>query len=133
MLDQPQIVEANQQLAAVIRFTIPRKDIRMVMGPGIAELVGAVTAQGIGPAGPAFSHHLRLDPDIFDFEVGVPVRTVHRGPYEGLAEAWEEFNRWIAAQGLRPAPNLWECYVAGPESSKDPAAWRTELNRPVSK
>jgi hypothetical protein len=26
---------------------------------------------------------------------------------------------------------LWECYLSGPESSTDPAAWSTELNRPL--
>jgi effector-binding domain-containing protein len=93
-----------------------------------------------------------MDPDIFDFEVGVPVaapisvagrvkpghlpaatvaRTVYHGGYEGLASAWGEFMAWITAEGHMPAPNLWECYVAGPESSPDPANWRTELNRPL--
>jgi hypothetical protein len=35
----------------------------------------------------------------------------------------------IEGAGHKPAANLWECYVAGPESSSDPATWRTELNR----
>jgi hypothetical protein len=35
----------------------------------------------------------------------------------------------IAAQGRTPAPNLWERYIAGPESNPDPATFRTELNR----
>src|SRR5580765_6261681 len=73
MLDTPQITQTNAQLTAIIRLTIPREEIRNVMGPGIGELMAAVAAQGIGPAGPVFSHHLRMDPDIFDFEVGVPV------------------------------------------------------------
>ena len=51
--------------------------------------------------------------------------------YESLGEAWGEFNEWIAAHGHRPGPDLWECYITGPESSPDPAAWRTELNRPL--
>ena len=58
-------------------------------------------------------------------------RTVYHGPYEGLGDAWSEFEAWTAAEGLRAAPNLWECYVAGPESSPDPAKYRTELNRPL--
>jgi len=29
--------------------------------------------------------------------------------------------------------DLWEVYVAGPESGPDPATWRTELNRPLSR
>jgi effector-binding domain-containing protein len=152
MLDTPQITQTADQFTAFIRLTIPRKEIRNVMGPGIGELMAAVAAQGIAPAGPLFSHHLRMDPDIFDFEISVPVtspvaavgrvkpgkwpvtkvaRTVYRGDYEGLSKAWGEFNDWIAAHGHRPGPDLWECYVTGPESSPDPGAWRTELTRPL--
>ena len=114
--------------------------------------MATVAAQGIATAGPWFTHHLRMDPGIFDFEICVPVtapvaatgrvspgqlpaakvaRTVYRGPYEGLGAAWGEFNAWIAAKGFTPGPDLWEIYVAGPESSPDPSAWRTELNRPL--
>jgi effector-binding domain-containing protein len=152
MLDTPQITQTAVQQAAIIRLTIPRKEIRNVMGPGITELMAAVAAQGIAPAGPIFSHHLKMDPAVFDFEIGVPVsapiaaagrvkpgqlpaakvaRTIFRGDYEGLGAAWGEFNAWIAAKGHTPGPDLWECYVAGPESSPDPANWRTELNRPL--
>jgi len=152
MLDKPQIVRTEALPAAVIRLTIPRAEIQRVMGPAIAEVMGAVAAQGVAPAGPVFSHHLKMDPDTFDFEVGVPVtapvfetgrvrasklpaatvaRTVYRGPYEGLGSAWGEFEKWIASEGHRPAADLWECYIAGPESSADPATWRTELNRPL--
>src|SRR4029453_15176133 len=104
MLDRPQIVQTEGQSTAVIRLTIPRAEIQTVMGPAIAEVMAAVTAQGLAPAGPVFSHHLRMDPDTFDFEVGVPVkapvsatgrvnasqlpaatvrRTVYHAPYEG--------------------------------------------------
>ncbi len=152
MLDQPQIVQTTTRRTAVIRLTIPRNEIQRVMGPGINELMTTIAAQGIAPVGPVFSHHLRMDPDTFDFELGVPVaapisavgrvepgelpaatvaRTIYGGPYEGLGAAWGEFIAWIAAEGHQPAPDLWECYVAGPESSADPATWRTELNRPL--
>jgi effector-binding domain-containing protein len=93
-----------------------------------------------------------MDPEIFDFEIGVPLkapisaagrvqpnqlpaatvaRTVYHGDYEGLGSAWAEFNDWILSQGYTPAPDLWECYVAGPEANPDPATWRTELSRPL--
>jgi effector-binding domain-containing protein len=153
MIDTPQITQSADQLTAIIRLTVPRAEIRNVMGPGIRELMATVAAQGIGPAGPWFTRHLRMDPEIFDFEISVPVtapvvaagrvkpsqlpaakvaRTVYRGPYEGLADAWGEFNAWIAANGHKPAENLWECYVAGPEKDPDPSTWRTELNRPLT-
>src|SRR5262245_9064625 len=129
MLDTPQIVQTAAQQAAVVRLTIPRAEIRNVMGPGIGELMAAIAAQGIAPAGPWFSHHLRMDPDVFDFEIGVPLtapvtpagrvqpgqlpaatvaRTVYHGDYEGLGPAWGEFAGWIAANGYMPAADLWE-------------------------
>jgi effector-binding domain-containing protein len=153
MLDTPEITQTEPQMTAIIRLTIPREEIQNVMGPGIGEVMAAIGAQGIAPAGPLFSHHLRMDPDVFDFEVGVPVtapvaavgrvkpghlpaakvaRTVYHGPYEGLGAAWGEFDAWIEANGHTPGEDLWECYVAGPESGPDPATWRTELNRPLT-
>ena len=154
MLDKPQIAQTAEQPTAIIRFTIPRNEIQNVMGPGYQELMATVAAQGIAPAGPWFTHHLRMDPETFDFELGVPVsapisaagrvkagqlpaatvaRTVYYGAYEGLGGAWAEFDAWIAAEGHTPGPNLWEHYLAGPESNPDPASWRTELNRPLAR
>jgi effector-binding domain-containing protein len=152
MLETPHLTQAEEQPAAVIHFTIPRSEIQAVMGPGFQELIATVTAQGIGPAGAFFSHHFTMYPDKFDFELGVPVnrpvapsgrvkpgirpgglvaRTVYRGKYEGLHAAWEEFMEWIKAGGHGRATDLWEVYVKGPESSPDPANWRTELNQPL--
>ncbi len=75
------------------------------MGPDIGEAIAAVKAQGNGPAGPLFAHHLKMTPEAFDFAICVPVsapvravgrvkpgqrpavkvvRTVYHGPYEGL-------------------------------------------------
>jgi effector-binding domain-containing protein len=152
MIEPPRIVQSAAQRTAVIRLTIPRDQIQSVMGPSIGEVMAAVAAQGISPTGPVFSYHLRMDPNVFDFEVGVPVaepvspagrvkpgqlpatrvaQTVYHGPYEGLGAAWGQFSAWIAANGYTPGPDLWECYVAGPESGSDSAKWRTELNRPL--
>jgi effector-binding domain-containing protein len=152
MLDTPQIVRTEVRHAAVIRLTIPRAEIQRVMGPAIQEVLETVAAQGQAPTGPVYSYHYRMDPEVFDFDVGVPVarpitpsgrvtpgtlraatvaRTVYRGPYEGLGAAWGAFNAWITRQGHAPGPDLWECYAAGPESGPDPAHWRTELHRPL--
>ena len=152
MLDEPQILRTDARETAIIRFQIPKDQIQKVMGPGMAELREAVAAQGIA-AGPIFSHHFRIDPAVWDFEIGVQVskpvtpvgrvepgrlpattvaRTVYHGNYDGLGSAWGEFDAWVAANGHTPGPDLWECYVVGPEASPDPANWRTQLNRPLS-
>jgi effector-binding domain-containing protein len=152
MLDTPQITTSAPQLMAFIHLTIPRDQIQDVMGPGLMEVHQAISAQEIGPAGPWFTHHLKMDPAIFDFEICVPVnkpiksagrvqpgefparrvaRTVYHGPYEGLGSAWGEFEAWITANGHKPAADLWEVYLAGPEVGPDASKWRTELNRPL--
>ncbi|MFN8475271.1 MAG: GyrI-like domain-containing protein [Anaerolineae bacterium] len=153
MIEQPQIVQTSARPTAVIHVTVPREQIREVMGPTRGELMAALAAQGIATAGPWFTHHLRIDPAVFDFELGVPVatpvtaagrmapgeipaeamaRTVLYGGYEGLGAAWEEFDTWIVAQGYIPADDVWECYLVGPESNSDAAEWRTELRRGIT-
>jgi effector-binding domain-containing protein len=152
MLDEPTIVQTDAQKAAVIHLTIPRNRIQEVMGPGYNELMATLKEQGITPTGPWFSHHLRMDPAVFDFEIGVPVaadvrptgrvkpgqlpatkvaRTTYRGGYEGLGPAWGEFEAWLNKSGHHAAPDLWEVYAAGPETGPDSSNYRTELNRPL--
>ncbi|MGD9647742.1 MAG: GyrI-like domain-containing protein [Pirellulales bacterium] len=152
MIDTPTIADSPARETATIHLTIARAEIQQVMGPAIGEVMAAVAGQAIAPTGPVFSHHFKMSPDVFDFEVGVPVsapieptgrvqpsklpaakvaRTIYHGPYEGLGTAWGEFCEWLAANGHTSAGNLWEFYVKGPESSGNPADWQTELVQPL--
>jgi effector-binding domain-containing protein len=152
MIDEPKVVHADAQRTAVIHLTIPREKIQAEMGPGYNELMSTLKSQGITPTGPWFSHHLRMDPSLFDFEIGVPVsaevrpsgrvkpghlpattvaRTTYRGGYDGLGPAWGEFDQWLSKNGHAPASDLWEVYTAGPETGNDASLYRTELNRPL--
>ena len=152
MLDEPTILQTSAQKAAVIHLTIPRNQIQEAMGPGYNELMSTLQEQGITPTGPWFSHHFRMDPAVFDFEIGVPVsadvkpagrvkagqlpatkvaRTTYRGGYEGLGPAWGEFEAWLKENGHTGAPDLWEVYTAGPETGPDASNYQTQLNRPL--
>ena len=152
MIETPAIVQTAEQHAAVVHVTVRRGEIEKAMGPAIQEVVIAIASQGMAPAGAFFAHHLRLDAKMFDFEAGFPIhgvieptgrvyagtlpaarvaRTHYVGPYDGLFNAWAEFNAWMKAEGLMPASDLWECYLVGPESGKPPTAYRTQLNRPL--
>jgi effector-binding domain-containing protein len=152
MLDTPQIIQTTAQTAAVIHLTVPRSDMMKVFGPAAGELMAALAAQEMKPEGAIFAHHLKMSAGNFDFELGVRVstpvkatgrvkpgelpaakvvRTVYSGPYEGLPAAWGEFTKWIKANGHEQADELWELYSVGPQSTPDPAGWRTELNRPL--
>jgi len=144
MLDTPWITEVPAQLSAAIHLTISRDEIRRVIDPALHELIDAVESQGLTPTGPWFTHHFSIDPEIFDFEVCLPLatkiaptgrvrpselpaskvaRTIYYGGLSGLPAAWREFNDWIAERGLTAAADLWECHVS---------KGRTELNRPLT-
>lgn len=153
MLEQPEIVQTAKQHTAILHLTVPAAEIRNVMGPGLSEVKAAVAAQNIAITGAWFTHHLHRPTGTFDFEICVPVaspispagrvvpsqwsamkvaRAIYRGSYEKLGEAWGEFDAWIAAQRHTPAVDLWERYLVAPDTSSDPAAWSTELNRPLT-
>lgn len=142
--------------AAVIHIQISRDKMKEFMGPAIQEVMRAVTAQGIGPAGPLFAHHLTMSDTLFDFEVGFPVtsdvkptgrvrqgslpsvmvaKSTYHGDYEGLYRAWQQFNevagKEIAARGSERGSSIWENYTRGPESDPNPSTWRTELVVPL--
>lgn len=152
MIDVPQITQSKEQLTAVVHLQIAKDEIQRVMAPAIQEVMATVAGQGVGVAGPVFTHHFRITPTLWDFEVGVPVkapvaaagrvrpgklratrlaRTTYHGPYEGLGEGWGELKAWLSAQGYEAATDLWESYLVGPESSLGPQAWCTELNQPL--
>ncbi len=152
MLDTPEVVRSSAQATAVIRIEVPRSQIQAVMEPAITEVLQVLREQGVQPAGPLISLHRSMDPAVFNFEVGFPValgvrprgrvvpsslpaatvvRAIYRGSYEGLGGAWSELSKWMVAEGHEAGPNLWERYLAGPESGPDTSRWRTELNRPV--
>ena len=151
--ETPQVLNIPAQTVATIHIETSRSEMQNVMGPGIREVMAAVKAEGIGPTGPWFAHHLEMMSDSFNFNICVPVsapvmavgrvrpwqrpalrvvRTLFYGSYEGLGRAWQEFNEWTDANGYKAAADLYECYLVGPESNPDSANWRTELSRPVS-
>jgi effector-binding domain-containing protein len=152
MIATPEIVQTKAEMAAVIHLTIPRADMMKSFGPAVGELIAELARQGVRPQGGAFAHHLTMSAATFDFELGFKIntpvtangrvkpgelpaakvaRTIYSAPYEGLHPAWGEFNQWMEASGLRKAEDLWEVYLVGPQSTPDPAHWRTELNRPL--
>ena len=153
MIDTPQIVQTTGKLTAFIHLTLSQEEMPKVFVACVGELIAGIQAQGIEPAGPVFTHHLRRPTDTFDFELCVPVatpvaaagriqpgewpamrvaRTIYHGPYEGLPEAWGDFMDWMETNKLEQAEDLWECYLTGPHTDPDPATWQTELNRPLA-
>ena len=153
MIDTPHIVQSAQLRTAAVPVVVPRSEIQQVFPPAVNELLAAMREQGIEPAGPLFSYHRKMPSEVFDMEIGFPVdddvkvsgrvvastlpalkvvRTIYRGPMEGLASAWGELKNWAVAEGLATRPFIWENYLVGPGNTPDPSAWQTELNLPLA-
>src|SRR5690606_1928124 len=73
MIEKPQITELPAAATAYIHLEIPRAQMPEVFGPAVEELVSTITGQGAAIAGPLFAHHLRMEPETFEFEIGFPV------------------------------------------------------------
>jgi effector-binding domain-containing protein len=152
MIETPRITKTAEQKVAFIHVVVPRAEIRSAMDAGTAELVALFKAQNIAPTGPWFTHHLQRPIETFDFELCFPIdtpitpngrvtngtiaartvaQTVYHGGYDGLPGAWGELHQWIDANGYVSASDLLETYVINPDSSPDPANWRTRLERPL--
>jgi effector-binding domain-containing protein len=156
MIEAPQIAETKEQDAAIIHLKIPRAQCEVEFPRAVQEVMAALGKQGLTPAGPLFDHHLTHPSTTFNFEVGFPVsrrvsptgrvkggrlpaskvvRTVYHGGYEGLPQAWAQFNeqakRLVEGAGLEVCDSLWQVYLVGPADNSDPNAWRTELNVPL--
>lgn len=152
MIEPPSVVQLESRPTAVIHFRIPRDEMGEAFGSAIPELLQVLTAQGAAPAGGAFAHHFQMLDNEFDFDLGFPVtkpitasgrvksaewpamraaHTVLHGNYDGLPDAWGEFEAWYGKLNEEPAPDIWETYDTGPESSENPDDWRTGLYRPL--
>ena len=149
MITPPEFITTHEVITAVIHLTIPCQDMGKYMDPAIQEVIKAITGQGIAITGPMFSYHRRRPSDSFDFEIGFEVsktikpagrvmnsklpavkvaRAVYEGPYEGLAQAWGELQKWVREMKLAETGRFWERYLTNPEEVKDPKNYRTELN-----
>lgn len=149
MISPPEVITTQALATAVIRLTIPCQDMSTHMDPAIQELLRTITGQGIAITGPLFCYHHRRPSDTFDFEIGFPVaqvldpegrvinsqlpavelvRSVYKGPYDGLAQAWTAVQDWVRQHGHGATGKFWESYLDNPDEVKDPKDYRTELN-----
>jgi effector-binding domain-containing protein len=107
---------------------------------------------GVQPSGPPFVLYLGPPEGEFPIDVCIPVAPgaapgegiearelpggeaatlVHRGPYDGLSDAWQVLTRWVQASGRPPSGPPREVYVTDPRSSA-PEDLLTELVIPLS-
>ena len=145
----PRIETIDAWLAAGIRQIVPMHELSRVFPEVFQEVAGAVTAAGGQVFGPAYACYFGMPTDVVDVEIGFGIdrevelsgMTVtawpsteaavgtHVGPYDDLAQSYEEIGAWMAQQNLGLTDYLWEFYDSPPEV--DPAEAITRMVFPL--
>jgi effector-binding domain-containing protein len=140
------LADLQAQPTAAVRGHVAADGIADFLGGVFGEVMGVLSRQGLGPAGPPYGRYVPTGGG-FDVEAGFPVhgevrpdgrvealslpggrvaRTLHVGSYETVAEAYDALTAWLTDNGLEPVGLPWESYLDGPEVAEP----RTEVYVP---
>lgn len=119
------------------------------IGSIIEKLWSAVMAAGLTVEGPVMARYFDEDfnPEETDYEVCIPVSgpgtelaviprakvvyTTHVGSFEEVGKAYQALMDECASKGYRIVGPPVEVYLRGPESTRDPGEWLTEIRFPI--
>jgi effector-binding domain-containing protein len=154
-------LEPQPTIAVRIQQPMAELDLASAFDRYLPATFGRVQELGGQMTGAPFARYHAFGPDHVDVEIGVPIaapitdvpplaslpageigasdlpggpvaRTVHRGSYDGLKDAYDALHSWIHAQpGIDDAAGPWESYVDDPTTMADPSQLRTEISWPV--
>lgn len=106
-------------------------------------------AAGLTVEGPVMARYFDEDfnPEETDYEVCIPVSgpgtelaviprakvvyTTHVGSFEEVGKAYQALMDECASKGYRIVGPPVEVYLRGPESTRDPGEWLTEIRFPI--
>ena len=152
---------ATKTVEAVPVLYQARKVAQEEIGNALAECLpavfGYVMENGLQPAGHPFVRYAGMSPAFFEIEAGIPLvaapdtappaetailvgelpagpvaTTLHKGPYEGLQDAYAALDRWISESAIEAAGAPWEIYLTDPGEVPDPAEWLAEVSFPIT-
>ena len=147
--------QLNEQPTAVLRETVPMKELRQFFSRAYQSVMSATEQQHVQLAGPPFALYRGMPTDVVDVEAGFPVaapfsggddggvtagtlpagqalEAMHIGPYETLPETYGAIMGRMQAEGLTPGNSMWEYYLSDPAAEPDPAKWKTLIVWPVA-
>lgn len=131
------IEQAEPRPAAVVRGHVEHDGIGAFIGASIREVMHAIGAQHVQPAGEPFAQYRLADDGTFDIAVGFPVtspvsasdgvvpmslpagtvaRTTVTGPYAEIGSAYDALIAWIDASGYEMTGDFLERYLDGPDA-----------------
>ncbi|MBL7254214.1 helix-turn-helix domain-containing protein [Paractinoplanes lichenicola] len=140
--------------ALVVRNRITRDEIAAALSASLPKVFEYAQREGLAIAGPPFARYPEVGMGSLVIEGGITIAgpppaapgegieaivipagqavvAIHRGPYDGLPESYQEIEKWMRDKGLTAAGAPWETYLTDPGERPDPATWETEIAQPV--
>lgn len=152
-----QVKDLPKQPVVTVRHHTSFDKLGDTQGASMRSILSSVEPKGAWPTSAPFAvyHNAPFRPDDVDVEFGVvlndtsaavglaggmhagelepgPVAyTIHEGPYAGIGAAYDAVYDWIRKSGHRPAGPPRELYLIGPDQTKNPSEYRTEIEVPI--
>lgn len=145
------IVERQAEPALVVRTRATVERLSEILGPAWGKVLSRAGSASAQPSSPPFVAYHNMDMQDLDLEIGftfdrhvegdgdveareIPagkaVEAVHVGPYDRVAETYEELGRWLESNGYVPAGPAYEYYLNDP-AEVPPDELRTRVVMPV--
>ena len=142
------------QLVAVLRERVAMDALPEFYDRAYRSVAAEVAGAGLSVTGPAFGWYHDMPTDSVDLAAGFAVdadsvRTlgggvevvelpggpaavgVHVGTYDGLPQAWAQFQAWTAQNAAQMRGGFLEVYLTDPSQVPEPALNETQLVLPI--
>lgn len=152
-LTTPEIVSLPPQDAVCVRGVVSYEELPDYFSEAFAEAAEAASRSGVEVVGPPFGFYPEMPASRVTVEAGFPVsapasptgrahplvlpggdvvRATHVGPYDTMAESYEQLRSWVTERDLHLATPMWECCLSDPDAVPDPSQWRTQICWPLA-
>ncbi|QEE61819.1 GyrI-like domain-containing protein [Salinibacterium sp. dk2585] len=147
------IVTLEPTTVAVRRETVEMAKIRDYFDSVYQDVAAVIGQQDARFAGPAIALYRGMPSETVDVAAGFPTqrpvesangvaaeqlptglaaRHIHRGPYDGLADAYGALLAWMERHDHTPGELYWEVYVTEPTPGARPEDMVTEIVWPIA-
>ncbi|TFC01699.1 AraC family transcriptional regulator [Cryobacterium adonitolivorans] len=146
-------VELEPRTLLGVHERVMMADLTEYFGRAFEVSAAALAAQGLAPAGPPVALYHGMPTDSIDVTAGFPIvgpaqatagvvvtelpagaaiASIYTGPYDGMTRTYDQIAAWLREHNLTPRVDMWEEYLAGPETNPDPATWQTRIVFPLA-